>query len=131
MRSYDYTEQVAEAQHEVLSTVESDAANWHAVQEGMYLVANHPAGSAYKTFGDYYPRVAAKTGTAQLGDNKANNAVFICYAPYDDPQVAIAVVVERGSAGANIAPIARELLDAYFTVKTVDFSVQSELAILP
>ena len=61
----------------------------------------------------------------------ANNAVFICYAPYDDPQVAIAVVVERGSAGANIAPIARELLDAYFTVKTVDFSVQSELSILP
>ena len=45
--------------------------------------------------------------------------------------VAIAVVVERGSAGANIAPIARELLDAYFTVKTVDFSVPSELSILP
>ena len=131
VRSYDYTEQVAEAQHEVLSTVDSDPGNWAAVQQGMYLVANHPAGSAYKTFGDYYPRVACKTGTAQLGDNKANNAVFICYAPYDDPQVAIAVVVERGSAGANIAPIARELLDAYFTVKTVDFSVQSELAILP
>ena len=131
VRSYDYTEQIAEAQHEVLSTVDSDPGSWAAVQQGMYLVANHPAGSAYKTFGDYYPRVACKTGTAQLGDNKANNAVFICYAPYDDPQVAIAVVVERGSAGANIAPIARELLDAYFTVKTVDFSVQSELTILP
>ena len=131
VRSYDYTEQVAEAQHEVLSVVESDAHNWQAVQQGMYLVANHPNGSAYKTFGDYYPRVAAKTGTAQIGDNKINNAIFICYAPYDDPQVAIAVVVERGTAGANIAPIARELLDAYFTVKTVDFSVQSELSILP
>ena len=131
VRSYDYSEQVAEAQHEVLSTVESDAANWQAVQQGMYLVANHPAGSAYKTFGDYYPRVCAKTGTAQLGDNKVNNAIFICYAPADDPQIAIAVVVERGTAGANVAPIAKSLLDAYFTVKTVDFSVPSELSILP
>ena len=131
VRSYDYTEQVAEAQHEVLSVVESDAHNWQAVQQGMYLVANHPAGSAYKTFGEYPISVAAKTGTAQIGGNKVNNAVFICYAPYDDPQVAIAVVVERGSAGANIAPIAKELLDAYFTVKTVDFSVQPELSILP
>lgn len=131
VRTYDYSEQVAEAQHEVLSTVESSAHNWEAVQQGMYLVANHPNGSAYKTFGDYSPRVAAKTGTAQIGDNKINNAIFICYAPFDDPQVAIAVVVEKGTAGANIAPIARELLDAYFTVKTVDFSVQSELSILP
>ena len=101
------------------------------MQELKLPATHEKAQAAYKTFGDYYPRVACKTGTAQLGDNKANNAVFICYAPYDDPQVAIAVVVERGSAGANVAPIARELLDAYFTVKTVDFSVQSELAILP
>ncbi len=131
VRSYDYTEQIAEAQHEVLSVVESDAHNWQAVQQGMYLVANHPMGSAYKTFGEYPIPVACKTGTAQIGGNKVNNAVFICYAPYDDPQIAIAVVVERGSAGANIAPIAKELLDAYFTVKTVDFSVQPELSILP
>ena len=130
-RSYDYTEQVAEAQHEVLSTVDSDPGNWAAVQEGMYLVANHPAGSAYKTFGGYYPAVAAKTGTAQIGDGRVNNAIFICYAPYDDPQVAISVVVQNGTAGANIAPIAREFLDSFFTVKTVNFSVESELSILP
>ena len=130
-RSYDYTEQVAEAQHEVLSTVDSDPGNWAAVQEGMYLVANHPAGSAYKTFAGYYPAVAAKTGTAQIGDGRVNNAIFICYAPYDDPQVAISVVVQNGTAGANIAPIAREFLDSFFTVKTVNFSVESELSILP
>ena len=65
-------------------------------------------------------KVAAKTGTAQLGDNQVNNAIFICYAPYDNPKVAVAVVVEHGSAGASIASIARDFLDAYFTVKTVD-----------
>ena len=130
MRSYDYSEQLAEAQHEVLSTVDSPAYNWAAVQQGMYLVANDPSGSAYKTFGDFRIPVAAKTGTAQLGENQVNNAIFICYAPYDDPQVAVAVVVEHGTAGSSIASIAREFLDDYFTVKTVNYSVETELSIL-
>ncbi len=78
---------------EVLSTVETSDYNWAAVQKGMYLVANDRAGSAYETFGDYGVKVAAKTGTAQLGDNQVNNAIFICYAPYDNPKVAVAVVV--------------------------------------
>ncbi len=130
VRSYDYSEQLAEAQHEVLSTVDSPAYNWAAVQQGMYLVANDPSGSAYKTFGDFRIPVAAKTGTAQLGENQVNNAIFICYAPYDDPQVAVAVVVEHGTAGSSIASIAREFLDDYFTVKTVNYSVETELSIL-
>ena len=88
------------------------------------------AGSAYETFGDYGVKVAAKTGTAQLGDNQVNNAIFICYAPYDNPKVAVAVVVEHGSAGASIASIARDFLDAYFTVKTVDTAPESELSLL-
>ena len=115
---------------EVLSTVETGDYNWAAVQKGMYLVANDPAGSAYETFGSYGVKVAAKTGTAQLGDNQVNNAIFICYAPYDNPKVAVAVVVEHGSAGASIASIARDFLDAYFTVKTVDTAPESELSLL-
>ena len=83
-----------------------------------------------QTFGDYGVKVAAKTGTAQLGDNQVNNAIFICYAPYDNPKVAVAVVVEHGSAGASIASIARDFLDAYFTVKTVDTAPESELSLL-
>lgn len=127
VRSYDYSEQLYEATHEVLSTVETSDYNWTAVQQGMYLVANDPSGSAYETFGDYGIAVAAKTGTAQLGENQVNNAIFICYAPYDDPQIAVAVVVEHGIAGASVASIARDVLDAYFTVKSVDVSVETEL----
>lgn len=131
VRSYDYTEQLYEAEHEVLSTVETSDYNWAAVQRGMYLVANDPSGSAYETFGAYQVPVAAKTGTAQLGENQVNNAIFICYAPYDDPQIAVAVVVEHGVAGASIASIARDVLDAYFTVKNVNASVETELSLLP
>ena len=61
--------------------------------------------SAYETFGDYGVKVAAKTGTAQLGDNQVNNAIFICYAPYDNPKVAVAVVVEHGSAALPSRPL--------------------------
>ena len=127
---YDGSELIYENQAEVLSTVETSDYNWAAVQKGMYLVANDRAGSAYETFGDYGVKVAAKTGTAQLGDNQVNNAIFICYAPYDNPKVAVAVVVEHGSAGASIASIARDVLDAYFTVKTVNTAPESELSLL-
>ena len=130
MRSYDGSELIYENQAEVLSTVETSDYNWAAVQKGMYLVANDRAGSAYETFGSYGVKVAAKTGTAQLGDNQVNNAIFICYAPYDNPKVAVAVVVEHGSAGASIASIARDFLDAYFTVKTVNTAPESELSLL-
>ena len=123
MRSYDGSKLIYENQAEALSTVETSDYNWAAVQKGMYLVANDRAGSAYETFGDYGVKVAAKTGTAQLGDN-------ICYAPYDNPKVAVAVVVEHGSAGASIASIARDFLDAYFTVKTVNTAPESELSLL-
>lgn len=131
VRSYDYSTEVATAQHEVLSTVDSPDYNWKAVQEGMYLVANDPAGSAYQTFGGYRPLVAAKTGTAQVGENQVNNAIFICYAPYDDPQIAVAVVVEHGTSGASIASIARDVLDAYFAEKTLNTAVETELTMLP
>jgi penicillin-binding protein 2 len=97
----------------------------------MYLVANDPAGSAYQTFGGFTPLVAAKTGTAQVGENQVNNAIFICYAPYDDPQIAVAVVVEHGTSGASIASIARDFLDSYFAAKTLSTAVESELAMLP
>ena len=130
VRSYDYSTEIASAQHEVMSTVDSPDYNWKAVQQGMYLVANDPQGSAYSTFGGYTPLVAAKTGTAQVGENQVNNAIFICYAPYDDPQIAVAVVVEHGTSGASIASIARDVLDAYFTEKTLSTAVETELALL-
>ena len=87
-------------------------------------------GTASSRFAKAKYAPAAKTGTAQLGDNQVNNAIFICYAPYDNPKVAVAVVVEHGSAGASIASIARDFLDAYFTVKTVDTAPESELSLL-
>jgi penicillin-binding protein 2 len=118
VRTYDYGTTVFTRSSDVLSKVDSPDYNWKAVQQGMYLVANHPNGTAYKTFHDYKVRVAAKTGTAQTGSGFSNNGVFMCYAPYDDPQVAIAVVVEHAGAGASLGPIAKDILNAYLDEQT-------------
>lgn len=128
--SYDYAENLYQRQPEVLSTVKSDPKNFDAVQYGMYLVANNPDGNAYPTFYDYPIDVAAKTGSAQIGKGNTANACFVCYAPYDDPEVAVAVVVERGAAGSAIASLAREVLDAYFSIQDSNENVESEMTLL-
>ena len=56
--------------------------------------------------------IAGKTGTAE--NTGSDHTAFICYAPYDDPEVAIAVVLEHGAKGMYSMGVARDLLDAYF-----------------
>lgn len=126
VRSFDYSDNIYEREDEVLSEIESEQYNWDAIHQGMYLVANDPAGSAYGTFYNYSASsVAAKTGTAQKG-TLLNDSIFICYAPFEDPEIAIAVVVEKGSSGANGAPIAREILEAYFSIQSATDVTETE-----
>jgi len=129
-RSYDYSESIFERKATVAEKVDVDQSYYDAVHTGLYNVANSSAGTAYAIFGDYPYKVAAKTGTAQLGEAITNNGVFICYAPYDDPEIAIAVVVERGGAGSKIAWIARDVLDYYFSFKNSSVSLETENSLL-
>ncbi len=87
-----------------------------AVKQGMVAVTSSIDGTAYKSFQGLPFEVAGKTGTAQTskGIERSPNALFICYAPADDPQIAIAIVVEKGAWGSNVAPIARDIIDEYF-----------------
>jgi len=93
-----------------------------AVKEGMIAVAQGIDGTAYKSFIGLPFQVAGKTGTAQTSRDakRSANALFVCYAPADDPQIAIAVVVERGAWGSNVAPIARDIIDEYFGLKKAE-----------
>ena len=140
VRSYDFDELVYERDADILSNVNDlkpgglGEFNWDAIQEGMRLVANDLVNnnSVAKYFFDYpqSKRVAAKTGTAQKGKNIVNDAIFICYAPFDDPEIAMAFVVERGKAGANCAFMARQVLDAYWTIKSYSDTSEHEMALL-
>lgn len=127
VRSYDFSKKIYERETEVLSKVESEQYNWDAIHEGMSLVASDPSGSGYSTFGSYTAStVACKTGTAQKGEGITNDGIFICYAPVEDPQIAIAVVIQRAGAGANCAPVAREILEAYFSMQTATDMTETE-----
>jgi penicillin-binding protein 2 len=90
-----------------------------AVQKGMVAVANANDGTAVNVLGDFPFQVAAKTGTAETGQEatSSSNALFLCYAPADDPQIAVAVVVEKGVWGSWTAPIARDVLMTYFNIQ--------------
>ena len=138
VRSFDYSTQLYNKGVEVLSTVESADYNWAAVQQGMYEMANNvnsSGTSVYLALHDYSYNgvslpVAAKTGTSQLGEDKTNNAIFMCYAPFDDPQIAVSIVVERGAAGANLANIAKNVLDAYFSLGVTETTAEGEYTLL-
>lgn len=130
VRSYDYSKNVYERTPEVAADVTADASYYNAVQQGLYNVANSTNGTAYQVFGSYPVKVAAKTGTAQLGEGVTNNAIFVCYAPYDDPQIALAVVIEKGNAGSAIATLAKEVLDYYFSFQNSSAAYETENSLL-
>lgn len=93
-----------------------------AIKQGMVAVTQSVDGTAYKSFLGLPFQVAGKTGTAQTsrGIQRSPNALFVCYAPADKPKIAIAVVIEKGAWGSNVAPIARDIIDEYFGLRKAD-----------
>ena len=110
VKSYALDETFYEHEPEVVESIDAPEA-FRTVQEGM--VAASRIGTAASTFGSYPLSVGSKTGTPERGDGLCN-AVFIAYAPAEDPEIAVAVVVEKGWEGYQIAGVARDIFDAYF-----------------
>jgi penicillin-binding protein 2 len=109
--------------------LQSDPAHWRAVRDGMVAVMHGPTGTA-RALGQGAPyRIAGKTGTAQrvrrgeeeydesrVPEHLRHQALFIAFAPAEDPRIALAVVVEAGSSGARTAaPVARQIMDAWLS----------------
>lgn len=130
VRSYDYSQSVFNHEPELSEEIDIAQEHFDAVKLGMYNGANSPAGTSYNLFGNYPVEVATKTGTSQLGEQITNNGVFICYAPYDNPEIAVAVVVERGKAGSAVGVIARDILDYYFSFKNSTSELETENSLL-
>lgn len=127
-RSYDGSED-EKVEPVVEATVEWSDEAIKAVKEGMIAVGKSGTASAYFSSTPY--TVACKTGTAQTGiNNTSDHGTFIAYAPADDPEVAIAVVMERGTSGASTY-VARQVLDAYFDKKDAGESPTQIGVLLP
>lgn len=114
--SSDYRSVVYENTVEVLSKMDISDQAWNAVKVGMEKCATESGGTARKIFQDYPVKVAAKTGTAQTGIlDASDNGAFVCYAPADDPQIAVVVYGEKAGHGSTLGDVAKAVLDAYFT----------------
>lgn len=131
IRSSDFTSVVYESALESQGTLDGSEYIRY-LQEGMQLVASAPEGTASTIFKDYQVLVAAKTGTVQTGNENAtlNNGVFVCYAPADNPEIAITLVVEKGTSGSTIMEIAKDIMDYYFQGKA-PITVAQDNTLLP
>ena len=75
-------------------------------------------------------KVSGKTGTAQENKNRPNHALFISYAPYDNPAITMTVVVPNGYTSSNAAEIARDIYKYYFG-KTTEAEEKNKQALIP
>ncbi len=110
---------VYEAQRQVTNHLTLDEEGLEKLRAGMRAVIE-PGGTASSVFRDFPIQVAGKTGTAQTGiqgddPDEDFHGVFVAFAPYEDPEVAFACVVEYGHRGGTTAGVVcREVLNAYF-----------------
>jgi len=89
--------------------------NLNAVLEGMKSVTTESGGTAYGVFRDFDIEVGGKTGSAEAG--KDVNAWFAGFAPYENPEIAIVVMVENGSHGSYTAEVVRDIVAEHFKLK--------------
>lgn len=109
-------EVLAKREPVVAGTVKASPETWAEVQKGMWLGANDPLGTAYQYLRGFPIKTGAKTGTAETG-RAWSNAATVIYAPYDDPQIVVAAVVEGGAHGSWIVPAVRAVLAQYFGIQ--------------
>ena len=129
VKSNDFGTLVYQREPELLDTLNISAENMETVKAGMKLMAAE--GSVRNYFKDLPVTVGAKTGTAQVGQENTNsNAVFVCFAPYEDPEIAISIVVERGGSGTELAAIAADIMSYYFNAEQALGASETENTLL-
>ena len=117
----DYSRQTVleETQPEVVQENSFDPEVLEVVQSAMRSVVTDPSGTGHYLYGSYEVPIAAKTGTAQTYQPNSNeedidHITLIAYAPYDDPQIAIGIVMEHAGMSSYAANVAKAIMDGYF-----------------
>lgn len=109
---YTNTETILEVEPTVLNTVDISDSSLEAIKLGMKGVVTED-GTASSYFRDFPISVGGKTGSAQMVNHSATG-VFVSFAPYDEPEIAVCVVGEYASSGGSLAPVAIAIYDEYF-----------------
>jgi penicillin-binding protein 2 len=114
--SYDGTVKV-DKKPELIEELQLSQSNIEAIKKGMLAVTT-PGGTGYREFMGSSVSTGGTTGTAQA--NKADDhAWFVAFAPYDKPEIAVAVVIRQGGHGNYAAPIPRAIIEQYLTAEEI------------
>ncbi|MBO5129311.1 MAG: hypothetical protein J6B95_03065 [Oscillospiraceae bacterium] len=112
--SADYTSLVYENQPVMVSQLDISNEVYETYVEGMKAVVSGTQGTARNSMAGLNIDVAAKTGTAQTGMLGSDHGSFICFAPAEDPEIAIVVYGEKAAHGATLGQVAKAIIEAYF-----------------
>ena len=110
IREYETDKIVYKAKEKILSELKIKESTYEAVKDGMRRVTDD--GTASAVFEDFPIAVGGKTGTAEVSRG-SDNVLFVGFAPYDNPQIAVAVVIEHGASSRYAATIGREMFASF------------------
>ena len=112
VKAYDNSRLLYMYDDKPTNTVEISDSTLSAVTKGMHELT--VSGSVAYAFENCVVSTGAKTGSAQVGTDIANG-VFVAYAPYENPEIAVAIVIEKGGSGAALANTAVEIINSWFS----------------
>ncbi|MDY4755039.1 MAG: penicillin-binding transpeptidase domain-containing protein [Candidatus Faecousia sp.] len=121
--SSDYRTLIKQNEPEIVSKMDISYDTYEMYMTGMRKVITDIGGTANKYFGGHetlkpFPvAVCAKTGTAQHSSGGSDHGAFICFAPMEDPEIAVAIYGEKVAHGSSLAPVAEQILEAYFEME--------------
>ncbi|MDD3173674.1 MAG: penicillin-binding transpeptidase domain-containing protein [Herbinix sp.] len=104
------------------------SSTWDAVFKGMYSVVNTGEGSVYSLFNNFDVTVAGKTGTSQLSKVVPNNALFVSFAPYENPEISVTAVIPNGYTSHNAAELTKNIYTLYFNVQDKKSILNSDIS---
>lgn len=125
VKSSDFSQVLHSYEPQVLDTIEIKDENLQAVKAGMLALTTNNS-SVRQYFQSLPFRAGAKTGSAQVSGQNESNAVFVCFAPYDDPEIAVAIAVEHGGSGSELAGMAADVLRYYFSSQETREEIPAE-----
>ena len=110
------------------NTTNFSQSTWDAVHYGMRLVIT--GGTAKATFNGFQISVAGKSGTAQENKLRSNHSVFVAYAPYENPEIALSVLIPNGESSGYTAEVVRDTIKYYYGL-TTDEELYGGIASIP
>ena len=128
-KSSDYSAVTEVFEPALMDSIDIQPEHLAAIKKGMYDLSKSKNIAPY--FSSLPVEAGCKTGTAETSSHGAStNAIFVCFAPYDDPQVALCLVAEGGDAGRELAGVAADILTQYFSTSSSLNTVTGENTLL-